>query len=69
VKADDRSLEDDAKTDPRFAMTADQLKKQGIDDFQLYYALKTIARLGGPTAVAAATKPRPVKTPPDVAAK
>ncbi|KIF00639.1 peptidase S41, partial [Streptomyces sp. RSD-27] len=26
VKADDRSLEDDAKTDPRFAMTADQLK-------------------------------------------
>ena len=60
VKADDKILEEDTKTDPRFAMTPEQLKKQGIEDFQLYYALKTVARLGGATQVAAATKP-PVK--------
>ncbi|WP_342658327.1 S41 family peptidase [Sphingomonas sp. NY01] len=60
VKADDKILEEDTKTDPRFAATPDSLKKQGIEDFQLYYALKTIARLGGATQVAAATKP-PVK--------
>jgi len=60
VKADNKILEEDTKDDPRFAMTPDQLKKQGIDDFQLYYALKTVARLGGPAQVAAATKPRPV---------
>ncbi|MDQ2891956.1 MAG: S41 family peptidase [Pseudomonadota bacterium] len=57
VKADNAVLEEDVKDDPRFTMTAEQLKKQGIPDFQLYYALKTIARLGGPTQVAAATKP------------
>ncbi len=45
-KMDDAMLEEDQRTDPRFAMTADQLKKQGIDDFQLHYALQTIARLG-----------------------
>ncbi len=62
VKADNAILEEDVKTDPRFAATPDQLKKQGIDDFQLYYALKTVARLGGAAQVAAATKPV-VKTP------
>ncbi|MET4895656.1 S41 family peptidase [Sphingomonadaceae bacterium jetA1] len=60
VKADNAILEEDTKADPRFAQTPDALKKDGIEDFQLYYALKTIARLGGPTQVAAATKP-PVK--------
>ncbi|WP_443026689.1 S41 family peptidase [Sphingomonas sp. Leaf21] len=60
VKADNAILEEDTKPDPRFAMTPEALKKQGIEDFQLYYALKTIARLGGPAQVAAATKP-PVK--------
>ncbi|WP_288937141.1 S41 family peptidase [uncultured Sphingomonas sp.] len=69
VKADDKILEEDTKDDPRFGMTAEQLKKQGIDDFQLYYALKTIARLGGPAQIAAATKPRPVKTPPTATAQ
>jgi len=57
VKADNKILEEDSKTDPRFAATPDELKKQGITDFQLYYALKTVARLGGPTQIAAATKP------------
>jgi carboxyl-terminal processing protease len=42
----DDVLEDDGKPDPRFAMSADELKKQGISDFQLHYALQTIARLG-----------------------
>jgi carboxyl-terminal processing protease len=53
VKSDDAILEEDTKTDPRFAATPDELKKQGVDDFQLHYALDTIARLGGATQVAA----------------
>ena len=60
VKGDNAILEEDNKDDPRFAATPEALKKQGVEDFQLYYALKTIARLGGPAQVAAATKP-PVK--------
>ncbi|WP_242098248.1 MULTISPECIES: S41 family peptidase [unclassified Sphingomonas] len=62
MKPDNAVLEEDAKTDPRFSQTADQLKKAGIVDFQLYYALKTVARLGGAAQVAAATKP-PVASP------
>ena len=46
-KVDDATLEDDARTDPRFSATAEQLKKQGIEDFQLHYALQTIVRSGG----------------------
>ena len=65
LKPDDEALEEDAKDDPRFSATADDLKKQGIDDFQLYYAAKTIARLGGPTAVAALVK----KPAPETVAK
>ncbi|MES2096075.1 MAG: S41 family peptidase [Pseudomonadota bacterium] len=45
VKADNAILEEDTKTDPRFAATPDELKKKGIEDFQLWYALQTIARL------------------------
>ena len=60
IKADNAVLEEDTRDDPRFSATPEQMKKQGVDDFQLYYALKTVARLGGPTQVAAATKPRPV---------
>ena len=55
IKADDKVLEEDTKDDPRFSATPDALKKQGVEDFQLWYALKTIARLGGPTQVAAVT--------------
>ena len=61
VKADNAILEEDTKDDPRFAATAEGLKKQGIDDYQLTYALKTVARLGGPQQVALATQPRPEK--------
>ncbi len=60
AKVDDSVLEDDGKPDPRFAATADELKKQGIEDFQLDYALKTIARLGAPAKVAEA---RPARKP------
>jgi carboxyl-terminal processing protease len=45
AKVDNSVLEDDTKPDPRFAMTADQLKAKGITDFQLDYALKSISRL------------------------
>ncbi|WEJ98620.1 MAG: S41 family peptidase [Candidatus Sphingomonas phytovorans] len=45
VKADNSVLEEDTKTDPRFAATPEQLKAKGIEDFQLDYALKTLGRL------------------------
>jgi carboxyl-terminal processing protease len=38
----DDDLENDIKNDPRFTQTAEQLKKQGIDDFQLHYAVETL---------------------------
>ena len=41
---DDRKLETDAKDDPRFKMTPDELKAKGIKDFQMYYALQTVHR-------------------------
>jgi carboxyl-terminal processing protease len=50
-------LQDDGKPDPRFAATADELKRKGIEDYQLYYALQTIVRIGR-TATAAAPAPR-----------
>ncbi|MFS0738428.1 S41 family peptidase [Sphingomonas sp. 1P06PA] len=53
AKVDDKVLEDDGKPDPRFAATADQLKKQGVEDYQLDYALKAIQRIGTPAAQAA----------------
>ncbi|UVO51450.1 S41 family peptidase [Sphingomonas sp. SUN019] len=55
IKTDNAALEEDTKDDPRFTATPEGLKKQGIEDFQLWYALKTVARLGGPTQVAAVT--------------
>jgi carboxyl-terminal processing protease len=46
IKVDDEVVQDDGKPDPRFVATADELKKKGIEDFQLHYALQTIGRLG-----------------------
>ncbi|HWT11695.1 MAG TPA: S41 family peptidase [Allosphingosinicella sp.] len=43
---EDDVIQDDGRPDPRFAMTAEQLEQRGIEDFQLHYALQTIARLG-----------------------
>jgi len=48
AKVDNSILEKDAKTDPRFAATPDQLKKVGVEDFQLDYAIRTISRLANP---------------------
>lgn len=52
---DDKKLETDKQDDPRFKMTADQLKAKGITDFQLYYALETLRRAAG-TPLAAAPR-------------
>jgi carboxyl-terminal processing protease len=48
AKVEDKLLEADATTDPRFAAKAADLKKAGIEDFQLDYALTTIKRIAGP---------------------
>lgn len=47
-KVDNSLLEEDTKTDPRFAASPEELKKKGIEDFQLHYALQTIGRIGSP---------------------
>ncbi len=55
TKVEDKLLETDSTPDPRFLMTAAQLEKQGIKDFQLDYAIRTLKRLASkPTSVAAA---------------
>jgi carboxyl-terminal processing protease len=46
IKVEDDVVQDDGKPDPRFASTAEELKKKGIEDYQLHYALQTIGRLG-----------------------
>ena len=40
----DDDLENDIRQDPRFTQTAAELVEQGIEDFQLDYALKTLRR-------------------------
>lgn len=45
-KADPRLEERDIKVDPRQVATAADLKKSGVDDFQLDYAVKLMKRLG-----------------------
>ena len=54
IKVDDEIVQDDGKPDPRFSATAEELKKKGIEDYQLHYALQTIGRLDN-TRMAAAT--------------
>lgn len=52
LKLEDSALETDRQDDPRFKKTAEQLKDEGIEDFQLHYALETLRRTA-PNAVAA----------------
>ena len=52
---EDKLLEADDKPDPRFMMTPAALEKQGIKDFQLYYALNTIKRLSSTATIASAS--------------
>ena len=47
VDLEDDALEADRKDDPRFKLTAAELEEQGIDDFQLDYALRTLRRASG----------------------
>lgn len=61
-KVDNSVLEEDTKEDPRFKMTAEQLKKEGIEDFQLDYALKTLERIAAGPKMATGTAP--VAAPP-----
>jgi carboxyl-terminal processing protease len=52
VDLEDQALEADHKDDPRFSATPEQLKAQGIEDFQLDYALRTLRRTGAAPAMA-----------------
>ncbi len=54
----DDVLEKDVTPDPRFTATAEQLEKQGIKDFQLDYAIKTLKRLAAAGAPSAPAKTR-----------
>ena len=56
VDLDEKQLEQDDVQDPRFSMTPDDLKKKGIKDFQLDYALQTLRHTTGGTALAARGK-------------
>jgi carboxyl-terminal processing protease len=56
AKVDNTVLEEDVKEDPRFRFTAAQLEKQGVKDFQLDYAVKTIERLTKLPAVQTASR-------------
>lgn len=47
----DDALESDRTVDPRFTLTAEQLKAKGIEDFQLNYAADTLRRTA-PNAIA-----------------
>lgn len=52
VGLDDKKLEKDEKDDPRFSMTAEELKEKGIEDFQLHYAIDTLRRAALPALAA-----------------
>jgi carboxyl-terminal processing protease len=58
AKVEDKLLEADEGTDPRFSVTAAALEKQGVKDFQLDYAIKTLKRLASSKAIASATLPK-----------
>ncbi|RXZ65074.1 S41 family peptidase [Pelagerythrobacter rhizovicinus] len=47
----DEEFERDQREDPRFTATAAELKEQGIEDYQLHYALETLRRTS-PSALA-----------------
>ncbi len=57
-RSKDKLLESDDTPDPRFLAKADDLKKQGVKDFQLYYALNTLKRLARPAPTNIASERR-----------
>ncbi|HEX8055307.1 MAG TPA: S41 family peptidase, partial [Novosphingobium sp.] len=52
VNLEDKQLETDKQDDPRFRVTAEQLKAKGITDFQLSYAIDTLRRTAQPGLLA-----------------
>ena len=50
----DELLETDDRPDPRFAATAEELEKKGVEDYQLHYALNALKRLAPAPAVSPA---------------
>ncbi len=61
VDLDDKQLEIDKQDDPRFKLTAEQLKAKGIEDFQLWYAVSTLKRTAPAPAMA---RQQPAAPPP-----
>jgi len=55
----DELIQDDGRPDPRFAATVEQLTARGVTDYQLDYAIRTLARLGpAPRVAGAPARPR-----------
>jgi carboxyl-terminal processing protease len=54
AKVEDKLLENDDTPDPRFTLTPAALEKQGVKDFQLDYAIKTLKRLASTAYIASA---------------
>jgi carboxyl-terminal processing protease len=52
VGKEDDALELDRNDDPRFQLTSEQLEAQGIEDFQLDYAVRTLRRTAGTSITA-----------------
>ena len=53
----DDVIRDDGRPDPRFAMTTAELTQRGITDYQLHYAVQTLARLGRVQTAGGAARP------------
>ena len=45
---DDKKLEADRQQDPRFKLSAEEIKAKGITDYQLFYAVQTLRRTAPP---------------------
>jgi carboxyl-terminal processing protease len=59
----DDVIQDDGRPDPRFSATAEELRARGVTDFQLNYAIQTIARLGRTQSAAAQPAPAAAARP------
>lgn len=53
----DDVIQDDDRPDPRFAATPEELRQRGVTDYQLHYAVQTLARLGRTRTAAAPGRP------------
>ncbi len=60
TRTDPAAVEQDETVDPRFSETAEQVRARGIEDFQLHYALETVARLASNPRMTTANAARPV---------